>query len=428
MPMESLKLTPTTFLIPRSSDKFVFETLKKIAEEAGCGISKVGLQPLFSDDGVEADSPDAIGEMQQILDMDAVLLYRISFRSANGFQVLVERVCENQTKNLKGNQDKCTFNPPGNADQQQRQALSVAKLMAIARKHFNPTDTRPLLDYLDQETQALYQSREQDLQRLERMQETFFESLTKFSSDQQEKQEDFRRQLEEEYAARQSKLEEQHQERMGQFESKEADLKKLRAEIDERENRQARRDIYEDLKEKLVARNTSYELTKGAKRRRWLILAFSVALMGTFGWGFYVCFQKNVMTNAPSVNWPAIGSQIAFAVAFIGTATFFIRWNNQWFMKHAEEEFKLKRLDLDIDRANWLVELAMEWKNLTKSEIPPELVNRLSRGLFVAEGLKDIDIHPAETLISAVMGRDGQVDLEPGKLTFRRTDNGDAKK
>ena len=53
------------------------------------------------------------------------------------------------------------------------------------------------------------------------------------------------------------------------------------------------------------------------------------------------------MSEQPQVNWVAVGSQIGLAFAFLGVATFFIRWNHQWFQKHADEEFKLKRLDLE---------------------------------------------------------------------------------
>src|SRR5262249_52895038 len=96
---------------------------------------------------------------------------------------------------------------------------------------------------------------------------------------------------------------------------------------------------------------------------------------------------------------------------------------NQWFQKHADEEFRLKRLDLDIDRANWLVELALEWKNITKSEIPPELIDKLSRSLFATHDTESIDIHPVETLLSSVFGRDGSISIKVPEVTMSRSDN-----
>ena len=86
-------------------------------------------------------------------------------------------------------------------------------------------------------------------------------------------------------------------------------------------------------------------------------------------------------------------------------------------------------MDLDIDRANWLVELAMEWKNITKSEIPAELIEKLARSLFISEQSTEIDIHPAETLLSAIFGKAGSINVEfPGKLTMQRRDLADGRK
>ena len=125
----------------------------------------------------------------------------------------------------------------------------------------------------------------------------------------------------------------------------------------------------------------------------------------------------------------SVGRNRGFALAFIAIATFFIRWSHQWFQKHADEEFKLKRLDLDIDRANWLVEQAMEWRNITSSEIPQSLIDKLARSLFVSEETKDIDIHPAETVLSAIFGKAGSINVElPGKMTIERSELTERKK
>jgi hypothetical protein len=75
------------------------------------------------------------------------------------------------------------------------------------------------------------------------------------------------------------------------------------------------------------------------------------------------------------------------------------------------------------------VELAMEWKNITKSEIPADLIDKLARSLFVSEETKDIDIHPAETLLSAMFGTAGSINVEfPGKFRMERSESVDGKK
>lgn len=417
----------TAFSIPRYTDKELVEKLSALVQEGGYKLEKATFNFTFADQQAEfGDLKDA--KLQELLGLETISTYRIIFQLNGWLQVSIERGWESQQRKLLGNQDTVAASPHGQG-QQQIHVIAFVKLVALARKHFGAVDTKPFMDFLDEGTRQLYQSREQDLQKLERMQEGFFKGMADFTLDQQKKQQEFTRELEAQFVARQKTLEEQHRERLNQLEAKEADLKKVRAEIDERENRQARRDIYKELKKKLDDRNKTFELTEGTKNRRRVIFGFTLALLGLFLAGFCYCFYRNVVSGGTDINWIAVGSQIGFAVALIAFATFFIRWNQSWFQKHADEEFKLKRLDLDIDRANWLVELAMEWKNITKSEIPADLIDKLARSLFISEETKDIDIHPAETLLSALFGKAGSINVEfPGKLTVQRSEGDDGKK
>jgi hypothetical protein len=415
------------FFIPRYTDKEIVAKLTALVEEGAFKLEKATLIFTFSNQNVEFnDLTDA--KLQELLGIETISIRQIDFQLKGWLRVKIERGWDDPWRRLNGNQDTATISPTEQS-QQQIDVLNFAKLIALARKHFGAVDAKPFIDYLDKGAQQLYQSREQDLQKLERMQENFFKSMTEFTLDQQKKQQEFTRDLEGQFVARQKTLEEQHRERLNQLEAKEADLKKIRAEIDERENRQARRDIYKELKTKLEARNTTFELTKGTKDRRRVIFGFTLALLVLFLAGFGYCFYRNVVNGGTDINWIAVGSQIGFAVALIAFATFFIRWNQSWFQKHVDEEFKLKRLDLDIDRANWLVELAMEWKNITKSEIPADLIDKLARSLFVTEEMKDIDIHPAETLLTAMFGKAGSINVEfPGKFSMDRSESGDGRK
>ncbi|WP_447599975.1 hypothetical protein [Nitrospira sp. Nam80] len=94
-------------------------------------------------------------------------------------------------------------------------------------------------------------------------------------------------------------------------------------------------------------------------------------------------------------------SGIAIAAAII----FYIRWNNEWFSLHSNEEFRLMRLDLDIDRASWVFEMASEWKDDKGSELPADLIDKLSRNLFVQDaGNNRHPKHPSEDLASALWG------------------------
>ncbi len=114
--------------------------------------------------------------------------------------------------------------------------------------------------------------------------------------------------------------------------------------------------------------------------------------------------------------------QALVSVAFGATSIFFIRWHNSWFERHAAEEFRLKRLDLDIDRASWIVETALEWQNVSGgSTIPEGLLSKLAHGIFVEERNEGAE-HPAESLGRALLDSAKRVSLKTpiGEAEFDR--------
>jgi hypothetical protein len=104
-------------------------------------------------------------------------------------------------------------------------------------------------------------------------------------------------------------------------------------------------------------------------------------------------------------------SLIGLAAALV----FYIRWNDNWFRQHADEEFRLKRLELDIDRASWVVEMALEWQEEKGSIIPQELIDRLTSNLFIDQDRRAPPKHPSEDLASAIVAASSGLTLRiPG--------------
>ena len=75
--------------------------------------------------------------------------------------------------------------------------------------------------------------------------------------------------------------------------------------------------------------------------------------------------------------------QLGFTAAFLLGGWFFIKWNDRWFRQHADAEFMLKQYELDVRRASWVVEMALEWAEEQETELPPGLLDHLARNLFV---------------------------------------------
>lgn len=96
---------------------------------------------------------------------------------------------------------------------------------------------------------------------------------------------------------------------------------------------------------------------------------------------------------------------------------------NRWFEQHAAAEFLLKQFELDIDRASWVVETAMEWRRDQKSEIPGTLLEGISRNLFAEAGGASTEKHTAaDDLASALVGNASQLKLKLGanEVSFDR--------
>ncbi|MDW9434542.1 hypothetical protein NKY71_01735 [Sinorhizobium meliloti] len=75
---------------------------------------------------------------------------------------------------------------------------------------------------------------------------------------------------------------------------------------------------------------------------------------------------------------------------FLGIISWDLRWMNRWFERLSENEFQLKQFELDITRAQWVVETAFEWKMSPQSPIPNPILENISRNLF-ANSEKDVN-------------------------------------
>jgi hypothetical protein len=193
-----------------------------------------------------------------------------------------------------------------------------------------------------------------------------------------------------------------------------ADLDKREANIDASDNTAARRQIRKDLLEELQRRSEKFALTSGTKSLRWPVHAVSLSIIigGLIGAYF---FGSKIPVIEGSISATHILTFIkSFSLSFvsIGTAFFYLRWLNRWFEQHAQAEFKLKQFQLDIERASWLVETALDWDSKQDNELPRELLEGLSRNLFSFEEEKIDQVrHPVDELASALMGSASRVKL-----------------
>jgi hypothetical protein len=164
----------------------------------------------------------------------------------------------------------------------------------------------------------------------------------------------------------------------------------------------------------LLERANAFKLSDSADKRRTPILIAYCVLTGVLGLFAIILFFTNGSDKSGNFNPYHFGRQIATTLGFAITLGFFIRWLNNWSQQHADEEFYMKRFELDFERASFVVEWALEWAK-EKQEVPPYLIERLSRNLFDSVSTEAGPTTAADALASAIFGSAAMAKLKIGE-------------
>jgi len=229
-----------------------------------------------------------------------------------------------------------------------------------------------------------------------------------------------------EIATERERLSKEHEVRLEALRRDADALEQRSKDLDDRDYMHARRGTLGELRKRIIERQQKFTLTPETTRLRWPIhgalIVLILALLGV-----------NVVTASTILNldvgkmdWPvlawAFGKQSIVTVALVGALFFYVRWMNRWFEQHASAEFLLKQFELDINRASWVVETAMEWRRDQHSEIPAPLLEGVTRNLFTYANSSAHDQSAADDLASALVGNASALKLKVGdnELNFDR--------
>ena len=407
-----------SFQIPKQSDKQVVEAIKRIF----VSINKTPNRLLFnlyiqSQLDFDYSEIDTKPELLEVTNYDNELIQSFIFHIGPHRILVISRQDGQFYDNVTVN-----FGPLNQSE--------YLFLIASAKKELGAFDPqRTLGRLLSEETKQVYEAREANLKRLEGLSERIIKEAEHYRKKRDEEFTEKSKQLETEIKAKKEQLNQEHLSRLKQLEALESDFKSKLSSFDDRDNRHVRRRIRDEFKQELERRSSVFQLTPGTRDLRLPIFYFTLFLLIIFTTGTVVYFYESIKyfnSDAPldlSHSLILLIRQLLVTGSFGATAVFFIRWNNQWFQKHADEEFRLKRLDLDIDRASWVVEMALEWKAEKGTEIPEELLDRLTKNLFNEDRPSNDILHPADQIASSILGASTSLKLkagEVGELSFDR--------
>ncbi|MBE7558430.1 hypothetical protein HS125_05605 [bacterium] len=288
------------------------------------------------------------------------------------------------------------------------------RLLSIAAMHFPPYERTEALDkLLGNELAEFYRKRDEALLRLESMTQKLIEENESYRRKVDQQLDESRKKLQAEYEIRIEEANAEHAERLSTLEDRQGALDSRTRELDDRDAKHSRRALRQDLKKELAKRAEKFTLSPSTTRKRYFIHGAFLLLI--FASAAVVASSMFQVSQAGSVGWFFMVKSAVASLATIAAIIWYVRWNDLWFRRHADEEFDLKRLELDIDRASWIAELIMEWQDKEGKDLPRELLLSLTANLFSAKGEPPCARHPTEDLLSLLLGTAADVNLNlPG--------------
>lgn len=412
MPLKNI-----TFDIPIYTDKKIYDLFKTINEKSEYNCNTIIAHTYLGGQPITCNFKEAINdeEIKNIFSQNAELIETFRFQFTSNIEIYVRRTLQDLEQTL----NRITINISPLDESLRNNLYSLTSLIKKSFKAVNSSTFAASI--LNKDIKRQYETRENELVRLEQLSETIIDKQLEYQNKIDDEFKKKKLSLEKDYEDKGKKLEEKYEKDRAGLEKEKIEVDKRFKEIDNRQSKHVRRELRNELKKEFKARSEEFELTEGTKNRRKPIQRFTLILLTFFGLGLiyytslfftFVLFEPITVSSVP---WSITIKQLAFAVAFGSTSIYYLRWNNKWFEQHANEEFKLKKYDIDLDRASWLVEMALEWNEEIKTDIPFELLDKLSHNLFDEEKTDDTELHPSEQLASAIFGASSNATIKlPG--------------
>ena len=249
--------------------------------------------------------------------------------------------------------------------------VEVSRSLIAIQRQFLPLNRAVEMERaLGPEMAEFYRRREEGLSRLEALTQKLVKDTHDYRLQLDVEMAEHKQELTASFDERNRALEAKHEAQTAEFEAREQDLTTRRRELDDRSARLARREQSRALQQKISDRSAKFTLTSETRRKRIPVHVILGSLL-LFS-GSLTAYSLLVPTTATEGVrfWLGLGRLPLGALGFALTAIFYIRWTDQWFRQHADQEFRLQQLALDVDRAGYAVEMLLEWQEDKGGEMP----------------------------------------------------------
>ncbi|EGK72485.1 hypothetical protein METUNv1_01250 [Methyloversatilis universalis FAM5] len=436
--------------IPRVADRKIAETFTELGKKFATTHAHVNALA-FSDIGQINLTGEPVGDWKVLLDHDSSLIESMGC-SIGGLTISYARGGQYPSEQKSPIFDEIVLNWHNQGTPTTAQKLDIVAFINSRLHPFEPG--RVIGSGVSEEQAQLLAIHQSTLDRLERLNEDLIRQSSEFRKGLEEKFEEKAAQVDAEYAEKKKRLEVDGQALTAQVEAKERALdEKLKA-IDDRDNTHVRREIRDRMLDDVKKRISQFGVSRFTSDKRRPVLVGIILLLAVFvgllGWTGY---EINAMDNQYSSMLEAIknisawgpekikaaglgadvvahvsatdvdrthlfwlwGRFTLFSLGLVGTILYYIKWQNRWAEQHIISEFNLQQFYIDVNRANWVIESCLEWRKVTESAIPKELLGSITTGLFVNNQTEpERVIHPADELASALLGTASKLKLKVG--------------
>lgn len=181
-----------------------------------------------------------------------------------------------------------------------------------------------------------------------------------------------------------------HQTRVSLAEREEAVAEREKS-LDLQGEREQRRMLRRDIQTAAKGMFEKPDLSPDAKMNfdrvatacKWIIGGAAVFLLLALIGPVIIELAKDVVLSAEmlALAWSV---RVLAGIALVSCSVYYVRWLSTWSRQVTTNELRSKQFALDIDRASWLVEMALEYEKEGKT-LNAGLIDSFSRGLFEAE-------------------------------------------
>jgi hypothetical protein len=398
-------------VVPRLDDKTALDTFRELQNfllPQSMSLQGAGL------DGIDLLNPNeaAVKVLAALEKPNSYLITHISLNYQN-FSISFVR---NQDPNrLSPFYDEIRIEHGGGGMNQNQRLALVKKLnsrLSLGSVHRRDEVASKSIEDL----QAIYHS---TILKLETSFADQIEKITKWTVDQTTALEQHKLKLAEDTAAERERLRKDYDAKAEGLRRETEELDVKRRQLDDRTHMHARRGLRTDLQRTIKERQQKFTVTPETRLLRVPVHVAMIALLFGLAAVNYAAIQAILGLDLEKATLPVLawtfGKQTLVTLAFVGVLFFYVRWMNRWFEQHASAEFLLKQFELDIDRASWVVETAMEWRREQQTEIPAPLLEGITRNLF-SDRNDTTSVHSAaDDLASALVGNASQVKLKIGE-------------